>query len=74
MYDDIYKKSLVVEIPRKTMRIVKENIVFALGVKLIILVLGALGLTTMWLAVFGDVGVAVIAILNYMRALKYRGK
>ena len=74
MDDDISKIALVVAIARKTMRIVKENIVFALGVKLIILVLGALGLTTMWLAVFGDVGVAVIAILNYMRALKYRGK
>ena len=74
MDDDISKIALVVAIARKTMRIVKENIVFALGVKLIILVLGALGLTTMWLAVFGDVGVAVIAILNSMRALKYRGK
>ena len=56
----------------QAMRIVKENIAFALAVKLIILVLGALGLTTMWLAVFGDVGVAVIAILNSMRALKYK--
>ncbi len=74
MDDDISKIASVVAIARKTMRIVKENIVFALGVKLIILVLGALGLTTMWLAVFGDVGVAVIAILNSMRALKYRGK
>ena len=71
MDDDISKIASVIAIARKTMRIVKENIVFALGVKLIILVLGALGLTTMWLAVFGDVGVAVIAILNSMRALKY---
>ena len=70
MDDDIRKISSVVKIARKTLRIVKENIVFALAVKLIILVLGALGLTTMWLAVFGDVGVAVIAILNSMRALK----
>ncbi|WP_022777181.1 heavy metal translocating P-type ATPase [Butyrivibrio sp. AE3009] len=70
MDDDIKKISSVVKIARKTLRIVKENIVFALAVKLIILVLGALGLTTMWLAVFGDVGVAVIAILNSMRALK----
>ncbi|WP_029232236.1 heavy metal translocating P-type ATPase [Butyrivibrio sp. VCB2006] len=74
MDDDISKIASVVEIARKTMRIVKENIVFALSVKLIILVLGALGLTTMWLAVFGDVGVAVIAILNSMRALKYEKK
>ncbi len=70
MDDDIGKISKVMKIARKTLRIVKENIVFALAVKLIILVLGALGLTTMWLAVFGDVGVAVIAILNSMRALK----
>ncbi len=70
MDDDIGKISKVMKIARKTLRIVKENIVFALAVKLIILILGALGLTTMWLAVFGDVGVAVIAILNSMRALK----
>ncbi|WP_026521046.1 heavy metal translocating P-type ATPase [Butyrivibrio sp. VCB2001] len=70
MDDDISKISAVMKIARKTIRIVKENIVFALAVKLIILILGALGLTTMWLAVFGDVGVAVIAILNSMRALK----
>ncbi len=70
MDDDLRKISTVMRIARKTVRIVRENIVFALGVKLIILVLGALGLTTMWLAVFGDVGVAVIAILNSMRALR----
>ncbi len=70
MDDDIRKISKVVKIARKTLRIVKENIVFALAVKIVILILGALGLTTMWLAVFGDVGVAVIAILNSMRALK----
>ncbi len=72
MDDDVRKISSVVKIARKTIRIVKENIVFALAVKLAILILGALGLTTMWLAVFGDVGVAVIAILNSMRALKYK--
>ena len=70
MDDDVRKISAVMKIARKTVRIVKENIVFALSVKVIILILGALGLTTMWLAVFGDVGVAVIAILNSMRALK----
>lgn len=70
MDDDIRKISDVIRIARKTVTIVKQNIVFALAVKLIILVLGALGLTTMWLAVFGDVGVAVIAILNSMRTLK----
>lgn len=70
MDDDISKIPLVIRIARKTLRIVKENITFALLVKVIILILGALGLTTMWFAVFGDVGVAVIAILNSMRALK----
>ncbi|RKM62635.1 cadmium-translocating P-type ATPase [Butyrivibrio sp. XB500-5] len=70
MDDDISKIPTVIRIARKTLRIVKENITFALVVKAAILILGALGLTTMWLAVFGDVGVAVIAILNSMRALK----
>ena len=49
------------------MRIVYENIIFALGVKIIILILSAFGITNMWIAVFGDVGVAVLAILNAMR-------
>ena len=57
-------------VARKTMRIVWQNIVFALGVKLLILVLAALGIANMWLAVFGDVGVAIIAILNAMRAMR----
>lgn len=57
-------------IARKTMRIVWQNIVFALGVKALILVLAALGIANMWLAVFGDVGVAMIAILNAMRAMR----
>ena len=58
-----------VQISRKTMRIVWENIIFALGVKGIILILGALGIANMWLAVFGDVGVLIIAILNAMRCM-----
>ena len=57
-------------IARKTMCIVWQNIVFALGVKVLILVLAALGIANMWLAVFGDVGVAMIAILNAMRAMR----
>ena len=61
-----------VRVARKTMGIVWQNIVFALGVKLLILVLAALGIANMWLAVFGDVGVAVIAILNAMRAISVR--
>ncbi|OUN46694.1 cadmium-translocating P-type ATPase [Collinsella sp. An7] len=57
-------------VARKTMRIVWQNIVFAIGVKVLILVLAALGIANMWLAVFGDVGVAIIAILNAMRAMR----
>ena len=60
---------LAVRIARKTMRIVRENIVFALGVKVLILILGALGLANMWFAVFGDVGVLILAILNAMRCM-----
>ena len=60
-------------VARKTMGIVWQNIVFALAVKLVILVLAALGIANMWLAVFGDVGVAVIAILNAMRAMNVKG-
>ena len=70
MDDDIRKISSIIKIARKTIRIVKENIVFALFVKALILILGALGVASMWLAVFGDVGVAVLAILNSMRAMK----
>ena len=69
MDDDPAKISLAMRIARKTVRIVRENIVFALGVKALVLVLGALGIANMWLAVFADVGVSVIAILNAMRAM-----
>ena len=57
-------------VARKTMRIVWQNIVFALGVKILILALAAMGVANMWLAVFGDVGVAIIAIMNAMRAMR----
>lgn len=70
MDDDVKKIASVVKISRKTLTIVKQNIVFALGVKAFVLVLGALGVANMWEAVFADVGVSVIAILNAMRALK----
>ena len=63
-----------IRIARKTMRIVWENIVFALAVKVIILVLGAMGIANMWLAVFGDVGVLVIAILNAVRCMRVKEK
>lgn len=61
-----------IRVARKTMRVVHQNIVFAIGVKLLILALAAVGIANMWLAVFGDVGVAVIAILNAMRAMNVK--
>ena len=67
MNDDIRKIGDGIIIARNTNRIVNQNIVFALGVKAVVLVLGAVGIATMWLAVFADVGVAFIAILNSMR-------
>ncbi len=69
MDDKPSRLPLAVRIARKTMRIVNENIVFALGVKLVILALGALGLANMWFAVFGDVGVLILAILNALRCM-----
>ena len=70
MDDDIRKIASVVRISRKTLAIVHQNIVCALAVKALVLILGALGMANMWEAVFADVGVSVIAILNSMRALK----
>ena len=72
MDDDVRKIADVVNISRRTITIVKQNIVFALGVKLLVLLLGALGMATMWEAVFADVGVSVLAILNAMRVLKMK--
>ena len=70
MDDKPSKIAQAMRIARKTMRIVWQNIIFAIGVKIAILVLAALGIANMWLAVFGDVGVAMIAILNAMRAMR----
>ena len=72
MDDDTTKIAKAVVIARKTMRIVKQNIIFALGVKALILILGALGMANMWEAVFADVGVSVIAIINAMRMLRVK--
>lgn len=75
MKDDLRGLSLAKRIAKKTMAIVRENIVFSLAIKIAILLLSALGLTNMWFAVFGDVGVAVLAILNAMRVNSdYLGK
>lgn len=70
--DNLKRINKAIEIANKTMRIVKENIIFALGIKFIVLILGALGIASMWMAVFADVGVAFIAILNAMRALRVK--
>ena len=69
MDDDTMQIPKAIKISKKCLRIVYENIVFAIGVKLICLLLGALGLTNMWIAIFADVGVMVIAVLNAIRAL-----
>ena len=69
MDDDIRKIPKVIRIARKTMRIVRSNVVFAIAVKLLILALSVFGLASMWAAVFGDVGVAILCILNSMRTL-----
>lgn len=70
MTDEPKKISTGIKISKRTKKIVTQNIIFALGVKLIVLILGAFGVATMWEAVFADVGVSIIAILNSMRALK----
>lgn len=72
MDDDPAKISLAMRIAVKTLRIVKENIVFALAIKLVCLVLGALGIANMWIAIFADVGVMVIAVINATRALRLK--
>lgn len=72
MDDEPSKIVDAIQIARKTMVIVKQNIVFAIGVKILVLILVALGYASMWAAVFGDVGVSVLAILNAIRALSYK--
>jgi Cd2+/Zn2+-exporting ATPase len=72
MTDEPSKIADAIQIAKKTKSIVIQNIIFALGVKFIILILGTLGIATMWAAVFADVGVAVIAILNSMRAMRFK--
>ena len=69
MDDDPLKIAKAIKLSKKCMRIVYENIVFAIGVKGLCLVLGALGIANMWVAIFADVGVMVIAVLNAIRTL-----
>ena len=70
MNDQPSKIATAMKISRKTLGIVKQNIVFAIGIKIVVLILAALGMASMWAAVFADVGVAFLAILNAMRAMK----
>lgn len=72
MDDDISKISTIIKISRKTLRIARANIVFAISVKVLVLILGAAGIAGMWLAIFADVGVAVLAILNAMRTMRIK--
>lgn len=74
MDDKPEKLALGIRLSRKALRIVRQNIIFALGVKAVVLILGALGLSNLWEAVFADVGVSVIAILNSLRMLAFREK
>ena len=69
MDDDPAKISLAMRISRKTLGIVRQNIAFAIGVKVICLILGALGIANMWIAIFADVGVMILAVLNATRTL-----
>ena len=70
MDDDISKINKAISISNKVKRIIKENLVFSIGVKILILVLSAIGLANMWQAVFADVGVTIISILNTLRIMK----
>lgn len=72
MDDDIEKIPKTIRIARKTLRIVKENIVFCLAVKALVMILGVLGMANMWMAIAGDVGVSIIAIINSMRTLRIK--
>ena len=70
MDDHLTKVALAISKSKKTMRIVHQNIVGAIGIKIVVLILGALGIANMWLAIFADVGVSVLAILNSIRLLR----
>ncbi len=73
MSDELSKIATSIQISKKTMKIVRENIIFAIVVKIIVLLLSAIGITNMWMAVFADVGVSILAILNALRILNFKG-
>ena len=70
MTDEPSKIAKGIKISKKTYKIVWQNIIFALGIKIIVMVFGAMGMASMWEAVFADVGVAILAVLNAMRIMK----
>lgn len=70
MTDDISKIDLAIKIAKKTSRIIKQNLIFAIGVKILVLALSTLGISKMWEAIFADVGVTLITILNTLTILK----
>ena len=72
MDDDPLKIAKAIKIAKKCMRIVYENIIFAIGVKVVCLILTAIGITNMWIAIFADVGVMVICVLNAIRSLNVK--
>ena len=72
MDDDPLKIAKAIKISKKCLKIVYENIYFAIGIKVICLILGAIGIANMWLAIFADVGVSVIAIINSLRVLRVK--
>ena len=72
MDDDPLKISKAIKIAKKCIHIVYENIYFAIGIKLVCLILGAIGIANMWVAIFADVGVMIIAVLNAIRALNVK--
>ena len=74
MTDEPSKIVNAIQLAKKTMNIVKQNIVFAIFIKVLVLVLSAFGISTMWEAVFADVGVSVIAIINALRVLKVKNR
>ena len=72
MTDEPSKIATAIKISKKTLGIANQNIILAIGIKVIILILSALGITTMWAAIFGDVGVTILAVLNSFRALNVK--
>ena len=70
MDDDPARIALAMKISKKCLRIVRQNIIFAIGIKIAFLLLGALGIANMWMAIFADVGVMVLAVVNAIRCLK----